>query len=260
MMPDTLLVDTDNRGICTLTLNRPDKHNAFDNELISAFITILEKIETDRNIRVVILTGTGDTFSSGADLNWMKSMITFTKKQNIDDAKQLAKLMKLLYTLGKPTVAKINGPAFGGALGLISCCDFAIASSKAIFAFTEVKLGLVPAVISPYIINAIGCRLANQLFLTAETISINEAMEFGLIDEAVDIEYLDETVITYVEQLLIGGPEAQMQCKQLTRKLSNFPANIEKYTTELIATVRTSKEGQEGLNSFLEKRKPHWNK
>ncbi len=259
-MCDGLLVKNDKRGVCTIALNRPDKHNAFDDKLIKTLIETLTKIEVDKKTRIVILTGEGETFSSGADLNWMQSMVNFTKKKNIDDAAQLAKLMHTLYSLGKPTIAKVNGSAFGGALGLITCCDFAIASTKAMFAFTEVKLGIVPAVISPYIVNAIGSRLANQLFLSAETISIDEAMEFGLIDEAVDIKFLDKTVAAYVDQLLVGGPEAQKECKKLTRKLNNIPDNIQKYTTELIASIRTSKEGQEGLNAFLEKRKPKWNK
>lgn len=259
-MSDNLLVKKDKRGVCTVTLNRPDKHNAFDGALVKSLIETLTKIEKDKKIRIVILTGEGETFSSGADLNWMQSMVKYTHKQNVDDATQLAKLMHTLYSLGKPTIAKVNGSAFGGALGLIACCDFAIANTKALFAFTEVKLGIVPAVISPYVVNAIGSRLANQLFLSAEVIAIDEALECGLIDEAADIKFLDKTVTAYVDQLLIGGPEAQKECKKLTRKLNNIPDDIQKYTTELIASIRTSKEGQEGLNAFLEKRKPKWNK
>ncbi len=259
-MCDSLLVKNDNRGVCTITLNRPDKHNAFDGTLVKTLTKTLIKIDGDKETRIVILTGKGETFSSGADLNWMQSMVNFTKKKNIDDAAQFAKLMHTLYSLGKPTIAKVNGSAFGGALGLIASCDFAIASSNAMFAFTEVKLGIVPAVISPYIVNAIGSRLANQLFLSAEIIAVDEAQEFGLIDEAVDIKFLDKTVTAYVDQLLIGGPEAQKECKKLTRKLSNIPDNIQKHTIELIASIRTSKEGQEGLNAFLEKRKPKWNR
>jgi len=259
-MSDNILVKNNKCGICTITINRPDKHNAFDDKLIKLFIDTLKKIEKDKKVRIVILTGAGDTFSSGADLSWMQSMINFDKKNNIKDAMQLAELMHTLYSLGKPTIARVNGSAFGGALGLITCCDFAIASTKAMFAFTEVKLGIVPAIISPYIVNAIGSRLANQLFLSAEIIAIDEAIEFGLIDEAVDSKYLDKTIAAYIDQLLVGGPEAQKECKKLTRKLSNIPDDINQYTTELIAKVRTSKEGQEGLNAFLEKRKPKWYK
>lgn len=257
-MSDNLLINT-SKGICTLTLNRPEKHNAFDDALIKALIVALNNINQDKKIRIVVITGKGQSFSSGADLNWMQSMAGYNMQDNINDALQLAELMQTLYTLNKPTIAKINGSAFGGALGLIACCDFAISTANAMFGFSEVKLGLVPAVISPYIINAIGLRHANQLFLTAETFDSFDALEYGLLDEAIDYQHLDETIQSYIDQLLLGGPEAQAACKTLTRKLNPISKDIEQYTTELIAKLRTSKEGQEGLKAFLEKRKPTWN-
>lgn len=258
-MSDNLIINTKNK-VCTVTLNRPEKHNAFDNELVNSLIVALKNINTDKNIRIVVVTGAGISFSAGADLNWMRSMADFDEKKNISDALQVAELMHSLYMLDKVSIAKVNGSAFGGGLGLIACCDFSIAAANSVFGFTEVKLGLAPAVISPYIVNAIGQRRTNQLFLSGETFDSFDAIEYGIIDEAVEATQLDNTVNTYARQLLLGGPEAQKTVKKLTRKLDTIPENIQQYTAELIAKVRTSPEGQHGMKAFLDKQKPQWQK
>jgi len=214
--------------------------------------------DNDKAVRIVIITGKGQSFSSGADVNWMRSMINFDHDTNYHDALQLATLLHTLYSLSKPTIARINGSAFGGALGLIACCDIAISVEHAKFAFTEVLLGLVPAVISPYIIAAIGQRQTKRLFLSAERFDTNDSCKLGLLHRSVAPEELDNTIETEIKKLLKTGPVAQGECKQLIHRLSTVPDDISQYTAELIARLRISDEGQEGINAFLDKRKPDW--
>lgn len=255
-MPKSLLIETDQRGVCTLTLNRPERHNAFNAELINELLAALLKINNDDAVRVVVITGSGESFSSGADLEWMKASAKFDEADNIRDALQLSNLMHLLYDLTKPTIARINGPAFGGALGLIACCDIAVASDTALFAFSEVRLGLAPAVISPYILMSMGPRHARRLFLTAERFTAEEALSFDLIHKVTTPSQLDDEIENQINMLLKGGPEAIKACKKLIPRLTN--AQIEEELARLIAKLRTSPEGQEGLTAFFEKRKPSW--
>lgn len=251
-----LLVTTDERGVRTLTLNRPERHNALNGELISELIAALDECNSDVNVRVVVITGAGASFSSGADLEWMRTSINHDAAANRKDAQQLAILMRTLYDLHKPTIARINGPSYGGGLGIIACCDIAIATITAQFAFTEVRLGLVPAVISPYILMSIGPRHARRLFLTAEQFSSSEALGFGLVHQVVASEALNEAVEKQIGMLLKAGPEAIKACKRLIPRFSSD--EIDGELVALIAALRASPEGQEGLTAFLEKRKPNW--
>lgn len=249
-------------GVATLSLNRPETHNAFDAELIQKLTASLQELDQDDSVRVVIITGTGSTFSAGADLNWMRSMAKASEAENLEDSLQLAKLMRTLNYLSKPTIARVNGAAYGGGVGLIACCDIAIGIEATKFSLSEVKLGLVPAVISPYVIAAIGLRHARRLFLSAEIFDSALALRIGLLHEMVPFAQLDETIDKTLHWLLKGGPVAQKEAKELALHVSgNTEKDAEKLDTEnakLIAKLRVSKEGQEGLNAFLEKRAAHW--
>ncbi len=255
-MTQQLLVSTNGRGVCTLTLNRPECHNALNGELIGALIDALDECNRNVNVRIVVITGSGESFSSGADLEWMSASISHDEATNRHDALQLAILLRKIYNLQKPTIARINGSSYGGGLGIISCCDIAIATTSAQFAFTEVRLGLVPAVISPYILMSIGPRHTRRLFLTAEQFSSSEALNLQLVHQVVADEQLDESIEKTVRQLLKAGPEAIKVCKRLIPRLSSD--EIDDELVALIAALRTSAEGQEGLTAFLDKRKPNW--
>ncbi len=256
---DSVLLNVDHHGIATLTLNREDKHNAFDDAIIAELTAKLKKLDADLGVRVVVLAAVGKTFSAGGDLNWMRSMAQFSEKENLDDALKLAELLETLDTLSKPTIARVNGPAYGGGVGLVVCCDIAIASGSAKFALTEVRLGLVPAVISPYVIAAIGAHQARRWFLTAEIMEAQQAYDMGLVHEVVTADILDETVGSVAKALLKAGPKALMAAKQLIAEQSGTDRRaVKKRTAELIAKLRVSPEGQEGLTAFLEKRQPNW--
>lgn len=257
-MTDNVKVETDERGVCTIILSRLDVHNAFDPDTIQDLMIQLQFAADDDNVRIILLTGEGDYFSSGADINWMRSMVNYDHETNSKDAMNLAKLLHRLYTMPKPTLAAVNGPAYGGALGLIACCDIAIGVKNAEFAFTEVKLGIVPAVVSPYIVNAIGHRTAKRLFLTGEKFSANVALQMGLLHKVVDIEDANDALNYEIDLLLKAGPSAQHECKRLIQKLAGIAEDVSEYTAELIAQIRISEEGQEGLEAFLEKRDPSW--
>jgi methylglutaconyl-CoA hydratase len=260
MNNQALTLSTDTRGIATLTLNRADKHNAFDDELIKHLTTLFEQLAVDDAVRVVLLTATGKSFSAGADLNWMKRMATYSKQENLADATALATMLRTLNELPKPTIARVQGAAFGGGVGLISCCDIAVASERASFCLSEVKLGLVPATISPYVIAAIGERAARRYFTTAERFSAATALRIGLISEQVKEDALDAEIEQIINTLLANGPKAITIAKQLVADVTNRPiddAMIVK-TSELIASVRSSDEAKEGLSAFLSKRKANW--
>ena len=218
--------------------------------------------DRDRAVRVVVLTGSDDTFCSGGDVGWMKKTAGLDMGQNYEDALCLAELMSVLNTLRKPTVARINGPAYGGGVGLIACCDIAIAASDAKFALSEVRLGLVPAVISPYVIAALGVRQSRRYMLTGETFNADHAAKLGLIHEVVERDTLDHHVEHVVSMLLKGGPMALRESKELIALVSHTDRSsnqtISRRTAEIIAQIRVSPEGQEGLGAFLEKRKPSW--
>ncbi len=249
-------------GVATLALNRPETHNAFDAELIGQLTAALQDLDSDDSVRAVIITGTGSTFSAGADLNWMRSMAKASESDNLHDSLQLAKLMRTLNYLSKPTIARVNGAAYGGGVGLIACCDIAIGVEATKFSLSEVKLGLVPAVISPYVISAIGLRHARRLFISAEIFDSALALRIGLLHETVPHAQLDDSIEKTLHWLLKGGPIAQKEAKELAlRVCGNTLSSAEKLDQEnaaLIAKLRVSKEGQEGLNAFLEKRAAQW--
>lgn len=246
-------------GVARLTLSRPEVHNAFDDVLIEELTATLEALDRDPQVRVLVLTGTGASFSAGADLAWMRRMAQAGADENRADALRLARLMRALEGLSKPTIARVNGAAFGGGVGLVACCDIAIAADTATFALSEVKLGLVPAVISPYVIAAIGARQARRWFQSAETFSAAEAQRIGLLHQAVPADALDSTVQRQCALLLKAGPLAVAEAKALVRRSqATDAAALDAQNADLIARLRVSPEGQEGLCAFLDKRKPDW--
>ncbi|MDX1588847.1 MAG: enoyl-CoA hydratase/isomerase family protein [Oleiphilaceae bacterium] len=247
-------------GIARLTLNRPDKRNAFDASIIAGLTDTLTRLDRDPAVRVVILAAAGKHFSAGADLNWMKDTAAMSEADNRADALALAGLMSTLDRLGKPTVARVQGAAFGGALGLICCCDLAIASDQSRFCLSEVKLGLAPAAISPYVVRAMGHRQARRFMLTAEIFDADTACALGVVHEQVPEAQLDERINEHTQALLQGGPQAQSACKALLQHLDNpaFTEGVDRMTAETIARLRTSDEGQEGLQAFFDKRAPAW--
>lgn len=254
-----LLVEHEN-GVTTLTLNRPAINNAFDDEIISLLIMALDDCQTNDDVKVVKLTGAGKHFSAGADLNWMRRMADLDYSENQEDAGQLSRLMSTLYQLNKPTIAMINGASYGGAVGLIACCDIAIASEKSIYCLSEAKIGLTPAVISPYVVKAIGERQARRYFVTAEVIKAQQAITLNLVHEIVPSERLSDRVDEIISTMLNNGPNAMGISKALVQKVANetLDDNLKHHTRDLIAQVRVSKEGQEGLTAFLEKRPANW--
>jgi methylglutaconyl-CoA hydratase len=256
----TLAIDP--RGIARLTLDRAALHNAFDDALIHELTTTLKEIDADARIRILVLAANGASFSAGADLNWMRRMAQATEADNKADALRLAELMRTLNYLGKTTIARVQGSAFGGGVGLIACCDIAIGVPTAQFALTETKLGLVPAVISPYVIDAIGARAARRYFQTAEVIGAADAHALGLLHEIADPDALDGAVERQIALLLKTGPHAARAAKALTQAVSGRDAKaqmgLDNATADLIARLRVSPEGQEGLSAFLDKRKPNW--
>lgn len=255
-----LLTSLAAEAVFTITLNRPDIHNAFDDKLIAELTQTLHTAAQNPDVRVVVLTGTGKSFSAGADLNWMRRMAAYTEEENYHDAMALGELMVTLNRLPKPTIARVNGAAYGGGVGLIACCDIAIGASEAQFALSEVKLGLIPAVISPYVVAAIGEKQSRRYFLTGERFSAAEAMALGLLNEVVSAEQLDMAVNRVAAVLLEAGPVAQAEAKDLITSVAHRPVtdSLIADTAERIAHVRISPEGQEGLAAFLDKRKPNW--
>jgi methylglutaconyl-CoA hydratase len=247
--------------VATLTLNRPEVSNAFNQEVMLAIDCALRDIAVRNDVRVLVLTGAGKHFSAGADLNWMKNIASAGETDNMRDAEQLANMMRHLNQFPKPVVARINGAAFGGAVGLTACSDIAIASSKALFCLSEVRLGLVPAVISPYVVQAMGPQACRRYFLSGEVFDAETAFRLGLVQEVAAPENLDRKVAQVVDQLCQGGPVAQTTAKRLIRQVvraSPSDPHLHEDTARLIARLRNSPEGQEGLGAFLEKRKPAW--
>ena len=257
---DKVLFDIDKRGVASVTLNQPDIHNAFDDKLIAQLTEIFSRIHHNEDIRVMVLGSSGKSFSAGADLNWMRRMATYSYEQNLADANALAKMFFILNNLNKPTIARVQGAAFGGAVGLVACCDMAVASKLSRFCLSEVKLGLIPATISPYVIDAIGARMARRYFTTAEVFSARRARRIGLLSEAVAEEELDSTVENLIEHLLKNSPAAIQAAKQLIFEVQNKSVSdlLLASTSEKIAKISISEQGQEGLNAFLEKRRPNW--
>ncbi|EED30754.1 enoyl-CoA hydratase/isomerase [gamma proteobacterium NOR5-3] len=250
----------DARGIARVTLNRAEKHNAFDDSMIAQMQSHFAELATRQDVRVVILQAEGKSFSAGADLGWMQRMASYDYGHNLDDARALATMLQTLKTLPQPTIARVQGNAFGGAIGLISCCDIAIASRSALFALTETRIGLIPATIGPHVIEAIGTRWARRLFLTAERFDADRAENLQLVHECCDADVLDSRVEAAVEALLLNGPEALSAAKQLIREIAGKAVDAQMIddTSARIAHIRVSQEGQEGLQAFLEKRPPSW--
>ncbi len=258
--PKSILISKE-KYITTITLNRPHKHNAFDHNLIAQLISSLETIHHDNTTRVVILNAKGDNFCAGADLNWMKNTIKDSMETNFIDAMELAKLMDLLNHLNKPTIAAVQGLVFGGGIGLVACCDIALASENAVFCFSEVKLGLIPAVISPYVIAAMGQRLCRRLFLTAEKFNAEKALEYGLLHQVCNPNDLNQQALNLANLITKNAPTAVSHAKLLIGDVSNrrCDSDLIRDTAMRIAKLRVSEEGQAGLNAFFNKQIPYWN-
>ncbi len=260
MLRPLFLEEIDDEGIAWITLTRPEVHNAFNDALMKELTTALSGFGTDERVRAVVLCAKGRSFSAGADLNWMQRMAGYSEQENLEDARALAALMRTLYELPKPTVALVQGAAFGGGVGLVACCDIVLAAENARFSFSEVKLGLIPAVIAPYVVAAMGERPARRFFLTAEVFSAREALRLGLVHEVVPDEALDDAGRRVISALCKGGPKAQVAAKDLILSVARrrLDDRLVEDTAERIARVRASEEAREGVAAFLEKRKPDW--
>ena len=253
-----ILVATDARGVTTVTLNWPELRNAFDDAMIVELDDILARLARDPAVRVLVLTGAGSAFCGGADINWMRRVAGYTKAQNEADAKKLARMLKRLDEFPRPVVARVNGAAYAGGVGLIACCDIAVAAVEAVFAVSEVRVGLNPATIAPYLDAAIGARNARRYSLTGETFSAGAARRMGLVHKVALAGVLDSAVEAIVDELLKGGPEAQARAKRLIASVRGKPVTqaLMDQTAKAIAEARASAEGREGLAAFLEKRRP----
>ncbi len=259
-MSEALLIHTDSRGVMRLTLNRPDLHNAFDDVLISALHAAFDQAAADLSVRLVLIEGNGKSFSAGADMNYMRRMGEGSLEDNRADAARLAAMLAALDGLPMPTVCRLHGAAMGGGVGLVSCCDVVVASTRAKLALSEVKIGMVPATIGPYVVRAIGARACRRLFVTAEAVEPWRALALGWVSEVVEPEALDEAVEAVVIAILRNAPTAVRTAKQLVRNIDGgaIDATLVEHTVDLIAAVRDGTEGREGLSAFLEKRKPTW--
>jgi len=245
-------------GVARVTLNRPEVRNAFDDALIASLRKAFDELGGDPSVRVMVLAGSGPAFCAGADLNWMKRMAGYDYAANQRDAQALADMLATLDRLPKPTIARVHGPAFAGGTGLVAACDIAVGTKEAKFCFSEAKLGLSPATISPHVLRAIGERAARRYFLTAEVFDAEEAFRIGMLSILTD--KLDETIDGLLQHLLAGGPEAMKKIKDLVRAVASRPLDdaLVAETAKRIAEIRVSPEGREGIASFLEKRKPSW--
>jgi methylglutaconyl-CoA hydratase len=251
---------TERNAVAIVILNRPDVHNAFNETLSAELTATFEAIDSDESVRAVVLAGAGKSFCAGADLNWMKKMAEFSRAQNLADAQGLAAMLRTLNGMSKPTIARVHGTAMGGGVGLVACCDIAIASQETTFALSEAKLGLIPATISPYVIESIGTRHARRYFLTAERFDAAEAYRIGLVHDLVQMSALDARINELLGALFLAGPQAQRECKTLIRTVAHRPidAQLIAGTARHIADVRASAEAREGVAAFLGKRTPTW--
>ncbi|UCD76685.1 MAG: enoyl-CoA hydratase/isomerase family protein [Phycisphaerales bacterium] len=246
-------------AVARVTLNRPEVRNAFNDQMLEDLLGAFAEIRDDREIRVVVLTGEGKSFCAGADLHWMKRVVEYSYEENYEDSLRLAKMLREIYCCPKPVIGRINGPAIGGGTGVVAACDIAVAAEDAVFAFSETKLGLTPAAISPYLLKRMGEKNLREYFLTGERFTAARAAEMGLVNAVVGADELDAAVEGKVKMILTGGPEALAVSKQLIREVAertleeNTP-----YTAEVISRLRMSDEGQEGMNAFLSKEKPSW--
>lgn len=255
-----VLCDIEN-GVARVTLNRPDKFNAFDDAIIATLSATFQRLAADPSVRAMVLAGTGKHFSAGGDLNWMRRMADYSYEDNLKDAKALAAMLKTLNEMPVPTIARVNGLAFAGAVGLLSCCDIVVAEQRSAFCISEVKIGLIPATIAPYVIDAIGGRAARRYFQTAERFSVQTAQQLGLVNEIVEAEEdLDECISNLLESVLLNSPQALCEAKRLIRDVASREKTAELIddTSARIAAIRVSEEGQEGLAAFFEKRPARW--
>lgn len=247
-------------GIATLWMNRPDKHNAFNAQVIADLTAACAQLDADPAVRVMVLAGRGKSFSAGADLNWMKAAGEASVEDNLADARKLAGMLRALAEMNTPTIARVHGAALGGGMGLAAACDICVAGDKAFFATSEVKFGIIPSAISPYVTRAIGARQSTRYFQSAERISAARAAEIGLAHEAVAADALDEKVAEIVAALLHGGPKSQAAAKALIRAVADRPVDdaIVEDTSRRIADLRATPEAKEGLSAFLDKRPASW--
>lgn len=253
----SMLLHRDSRGVATLTLNRPQRRNAFDAQVIASLHDKARELAHDATVRVVVLTGVGELFCAGMDLDHMRRQGMRSQADNVQDALAFARCLEDLTGMSKPVIARVNGGAYGGGIGLIAAADIAIGVVHAKFALTEVRLGIVPAVIAPYVVAAIGSRQARRLFLSAATFDAHFAQSIGLLHQTVAATELDAAVEEEIERLLQGGPQALAAAKRLVADAAAGACATEQ-TAHLLATLRASPEGQEGLAAFNEKRRPNW--
>ncbi|KKW67764.1 enoyl-CoA hydratase [Lampropedia cohaerens] len=245
----------------TVTLDRPDTRNAFNAALIAELTRAFTTLGRDANVRAVVLAAEGKSFCAGADLNWMREMAEYTRDENLADAARLAQMLHVIYTCPKPTIARIQGDVYAGGMGLVAACDMAVAVESAGFCLSEVKLGLIPATISPYVLRAMGPRAAHRYFLTGERFSAAQALRIGFIHAAVaDVDALDAAVTSLAQTLASASPHAVKACKQLLQDVAEHPIDdaLIATTVQGIADIRASAEGKEGVQSFLQRRKPSW--
>ena len=246
-------------SIAYITFCRPEVHNAFNDTVIYEMTDLFNKLNEEKDLRAVVLTGEGKSFCAGADLNWMKRVITQSFEENLKESNALADLFAMIYNFRCPVIGKINGAAIGGGVGFVAVCDIAIAGEKAVFSFSEVKIGLVPACIGPYVVKKIGEGKAREFFITGERMKAKKAFKIGLVNDYVDDDKLDEAVNDLLKMIKSSGPEAIAVAKILASSVPNMSEDEYKpFTAEMIAKLRISDEGQEGMNAFLEKRKPKW--
>ncbi len=247
-------------AVARVVMCRPDIRNAFNDTMIKELREAFAELGKDEQLRVVVLTGEGKAFCAGADLNWMRRVVEYTYEQNYEDSLHLANLMREIYDFPKPVVGRINGAAIGGGTGLVAVCDIVVAVDSAVFAFSEVKLGLVPACISPYLLKRLGERHGREYFLTGERMKAERALEVGLVNRVASAEEIDDVVQRYVDQLLTSGPKALATCKRMIQAVGDQSLDeAGPFTADMIARLRMGDEGQEGMASFLERRKPAWN-
>ncbi len=260
MTEPNVLIDISSQGVATLTLNRPHAHNAFDELLVAALTSAFQQLEENVDVRCIVLAAQGKSFSVGSDLGWMKRMADYDESQHIADAEALTELLRTVHECSKPTIARVQGSVFGAGIGLIACCDIAVANEHASFALTEVKLGLIPAVISPYVIAAMGARQTRRYMLSAERFDAREALRIGLVHKVVGDETLDEWIGRLTRQIMANGPYALAASKELIRTIVSQPlgADVRADCVRRIVEIRISDEAQEGLDAFLSKRKPDW--
>jgi methylglutaconyl-CoA hydratase len=249
-----------NAGVATVTLDRPEVRNAFNDEVIAEMTAVFTELGARPEVRCIVLAASGTAFCAGADLNWMKRMAGYSRDENLADATALARMLEVIYTCPKPTIAKVQGDVYAGGLGLVATCDIAVAADTAHFCVSEVRIGLIPATISPYLVRAMGARASHRWFLTAERFNAAQALHCGLVHEAVPASDLDACVANLARALVQVGPEAARACKTLLHDVAGreMNASLLQDTAERIADIRVTPEGREGIGAFLDKRKPNW--